>query len=263
MDKNSLNSTSELPHTPWSEMISEHPVVLWISQNGRYLLGALLGVAMLFLLYNRFSGGQNGLIKDYFQAEADFNRFKTDSNPDEQKQSLKDLAAILKKLPDLQSKYDGSIAQLLLDRNETDQAQPFASRNLERTEKNHLSLFTEYAKTSLLISNGKYAIALQNTKSLIDNLKKAKLASPSNEEFSEALYILALLRSAYLEEKEGNNEAEKMAWLELKETLQSLKEQIVSNAALDSQTASLLTALDDREAPLDSYIEMRLNRLNH
>lgn len=134
------------------------------------------------------------------------------------KESLAKLEKLIKVHPELHAKYDGAIAQKLLSSSESGLAASYASSALQRTG-GFSPYFESFAKTSLLIGEGKLIEALASAKMLKHDLD-------IDEHFWETksdvirhgalLYGYNLVRIATLEKVAGTAEGELLAWSDLK-----------------------------------------------
>src|SRR5689334_10451998 len=136
MKKSHNNQAAQVEKIDLSDSLADHPFIQWVSQNGKNLLWILLALIIFFLLFNRFTGGSGGTEANYLSAENEFITFQKSingkSDPKVQKESLDKLKAILKSYPALQAKYDGPIAQTLIDQGDIKEATTFVDRTLAR-----------------------------------------------------------------------------------------------------------------------------------
>lgn len=186
-----------------SQTLGENPTIRWISQNGANLVWVLIGIIIAGLLFYRFVGGSSASTQDFLQAEASYRSFVKEHDGNKQEQALTTLAAILYSTPSLQSKYDGMIAQVLLNRGKIGEAEPYIQRTLARTNKDHTPYYPDYANTTLTISNQAYAEALTQSQALDTQL---------TEENAPILKAYNLLRIAMLQQQLGNKAGELQAW---------------------------------------------------
>lgn len=245
MKKTHTALETALEKSDLSDTLAEHPAVQWISQNGRSLLWLILGLIAVFLIGYRLMGGpSSGSARDYFSAEKEMHLFLTGSDA-EAKESLDKLSKILNSYPDLQAKYDGRIAQKLIDRGAVSAALPFAERTLARLSKEHLPLYGDYSATTLLIEKEQYPEALEQAMALQAkmNVKQEKLGS--------GLFAANLLRIAMLNQQLGKKSEELKSWQTLKQTLSaSAFAQVVQ--ALSEGRLSILDYVAFREKELKS-----------
>lgn len=256
MNKQQHQPSHSIETSPLMESLAENPLIHWVSNNGRALAWILLGVLALAILAYRLLGGSSGITgEEYFQAEGQYQAFQTSVDPKTQKDALDKLAALLRKHPDLQSKYDGLIAQTLLVRGDYQQALPFAERTLERTGKDRLNFYNDYANTTLLIADKKYAEALKAAESLKQQLATAAREQPDRQDYGDMLYAFNLLRLAILQQALGAKAEELKAWQEFKQAAVTGKDKVyvVNPQAFDQ----MVQQLGDGNVSLINYIESR------
>lgn len=183
----------------------ENRVILWLTDNGKYLLWAACGAILLSSLFFYFQGSQSGkAVLEYALAERAFN--KLSEGTEEVQESLSELQALLLKYPELQSRYDGALAQLLISNGKAEEAQFFANRALNRTKADLSPIYKAYTETTLLIANNQFETALENARDLQNRLMA--------EHISPTLQAINLLRIAMLQQKLGLIEQEKVTWKE-------------------------------------------------
>lgn len=184
--------------------LEDSAIMQWLSEYGKYLLWATLGFVALILLFYRFSSTDSSkAAADYIIAERNFVKISTDADSQD---SLAELKAILQNHPELQPKYDGLLAQILIARGDTSSATPFAIRALKRTQKENSPFYTSYAETTLLISEKKFEEALGQAKELQQLLR--------TEQHTTKLFAFNLLRIASLQRQLGLSEQEQQTWKE-------------------------------------------------
>lgn len=236
MSKTSKNSSLDTINIPsnWDD----NAFVDWISNNKQYLIW---GIAVLFagliLAYRLLSWNTISTEEDYYRAQNIFNKFQEDIS--ENQAELTDLETIMLRHPELQSKYDGALAQTLLIEGDISQAKAFAEMTFKRTRSDNLSLFSDYSKTSFLIGNGQYSDALQQAKSLKENIESSGLTDTN-------LYAFNAIRIALLNEELGNKNEELAAWT----VVQKLEKN--SSAAQES-----IALFNSGSTNLNQYIESR------
>lgn len=186
-----------------SQSLGENPTIRWISQNGANLVWVLIGIIIVGLLGYRFLGGYSSSTQDFYQAESSYRAFVKEHDADKQQQALDTLAGLLKSIPTLQSKYDGLIGQVLLNRGQIKEAEPYIQRTLARTSGDHTPYYPDYANTSLTISHQAYEEALNQAQALDTQLSEDK---------NPVLKAYNLLRIAMLEQQLGNKAGELQAW---------------------------------------------------
>ncbi len=202
-------------------VISDYSWLDGIVNYGNTIIIAVLGVIFLGFLYFRFfPSASQGAPADYIRAEKDYISLKKSaSSPEDAKTQsalLDDLNAIFAKRPELKTKYEGAIAQILINNGKWDQATPLMNQTLKRTQAPYLAFYEAYAHTTQLIGNKDYAQALAKAKELKKQLSDARSNKPDN--FGNELYGFNLLRIAVLAGETGNKNEEADAWNELAQT---------------------------------------------
>lgn len=157
--------------------------------------------------------------ESYLEAE---NAFEKWASSPEDEALFQSLQASLGKVPELESKYNSIIAQMLLDRSvngEAGRAIEWARKSLAQ---NDAPFHAAYAENSLSIEQGAFQEALQKAvalKEMMDqsfDLKKLQADPLAGGSF---LYVHNLIRIACLQQKLANRPGEKAAWEELERFL--------------------------------------------
>lgn len=212
--KKSHSDTStnlELAHS-----FEDNRFIQWITEHGTTaILSVLAALAILGLGYRFISGGSAKAESDFMNAENDYVIFKRGvaegtsvASPEEAFQKLQE---ILKARPELNAKYDGLLAQTLINRNNLQEAEVYAKRTLTRTDSDHLPFYTDYSETTLLICNQQYQEALIKALQL-----KQQMVDSNHQGYGNTLFVFNLLRIAMLEQQAGTAEDELKAWQALK-----------------------------------------------
>lgn len=229
---------------------STHPAAEWLSANKQifiWIFGALL--ALLIIAYRLVVNHTENSESDFFRAQTTFTDFQQESisaqNPADATATLEELDAIMKRHPELKPKYEGSLAQTLLITGQVSQAIPFAQDIFNRTQPDHVKLYQDFSKTTLLIGQGEYSEALTQAQQL-----KQTLDQKGNNLTDSTLYIYNLIRLAMLHQQLGQKDEELKAW----EQIQSLPKQSESVVAAN-QTLTI------GNASLNQYIEERKKNL--
>lgn len=222
---------------PMQETWDDNPYLKWIEENGKNLLwGAAILVLALFTIY-RFSSSQTTKAEnDYVRAAYNADLLQQ-PNIEKYQEALADLTFLTENRPELQQAYDGLIAEGYLVENKSDQALPFADRNLSRISP---SYYTDFAKTTLLISQEKYDEALNQ--SLVLNVH-GPLA------LGEPLYAFNLIRIAFLQQQLGSREGEMTAWNSL-----------VARAKESPEAQFVIQHFDEKGVSLTNYIQSRQSK---
>lgn len=243
------------PHYGLSDQLADHPVIQWISQNGRQLFYLLLGLIACALLYAKFANRSGGSAADYTAAETAYNKFIQDKDPEARKAAFEQLSNLLKTHPELLPKYEGGMAQTLLLRGNLPLATEYAQGIIARTEVDHLEPFNEYSKTSLLIVGQKWDEALKQAQDLKAQLEKTPIQDADSKEFGQTLYLFNLIRIAMLQQTLKQNGEEMKTWQAFKEMPVSKNTPYPIDPAIYEQVVS---QLGEGEANLLSYIDSRL-----
>jgi len=197
-------SLEQLDHSsPWLE---DHAIP-WISQYGKMLA---LGIAALFvlcivLLYSGANSSYNAAAS-YVKAEQAFQKFQDSPN----KETLQTVNSYLAQ-SDLQTKYDGSIAETLLIQKNLQAAQPYVDRTFQRVSSFQIPEYLSFAKTTPVIISDQPKTALKEAVTL----KETLLTQPTDSS-KDILFAFNLLRIAFLEQAIGSPQDELMAWQEWK-----------------------------------------------
>jgi len=254
MKKHHMQPSDQI-HIP--ELLEESRYIGWISKYGKQ---ALIGIAVLFavlvLVYRSGFGGAVQAEGDYLRADTALQGFLKG-----EKNSLQKLESILKRRPDLAAKYDGIIAQTLLNRGEVEQAIPFAEKTLKRTEHEGLSLYHDYAKTTLQMSEGQYEAALERALNLKDKMLQQAGLKPEKRGFGDILFAFNLLRIAILQQALNSKEEELKTWQEWKQFARWTAEPPPSEHIGARAFHVVLNHLDNDNISLTDYIATREEKL--
>lgn len=255
MKKTQTNQNNPLPTSvDFASKLEEHPVVQWFAENGKSLLYALGGGILLFILgYKLVNGTGSKSEADFLQAQGDFVRFQESPDREIQEESFKKLVALLDRHPELHAKYDGLIAQTLLNRSQTAEAQKFAQGALDRTRSENDPFYSDFAQTTMLIAESKYADALQRAEAL----KQKMLPLVTKERnFGGLLYADNLVRIGMLQQQLGDTKGELQTWQEWKKLAGFSKESSVNE--IDPLSFQAINSLySEGKISLMNYIEFR------
>lgn len=218
----------------------DNRLVHWLSENGYKLLGIILSVlTFLILLALFFSSREKTSEASFLKADREFTHFATShANQEEAKQALIALSTILVRHPELQAKYDGLIAQTLIDRGMTQEALPFANRALTRTQTENAPFYSVYAQNTLLIGQSRYDEALLQSRNLQTELE-------NSSQTGKTLKIFNLLRIGMLQEKLNLHADELQTWDQLKK------------AVSQEDVSSLLAPFQEGKVSLMDYLQAR------
>lgn len=242
------------------DAFEEHPFMEWISKHGKNILYGLLAVlCLLFVIFLWLSQGSAEAAVDYKNATVYFQQFeKVTNTPASQEENLENLNKILAKYPDLHSKYDGKIAQTLINRNQIEKATPFVNATLLRTRADGLEKYSDFSKITLLISTSQNKEALELSKTLQSKMISEKQKGLS-QEGDDLVFAINLLRIAFLQQAIGNVDEETKAWQDWMNysSLNSAIEPKFDTKAFAS-AASIFT---DGNISLTDYINSRIQTL--
>lgn len=253
--ENSLNSALRLDDNRFVDLISRH---------GQTILYTVLGTfGVLFTGYLWFAGSS---VKSEEEFQTASERFGTIGNakpgsPTEQK-ALNELSKLIAKQPDLGTKYDAPLAQLLIDRSDFKQAKPYAEAALDRVSKDQIPFFVDYAQITLLIASNHFEEAIKQSIALKEEmLKKSEHWNKSANEpsLSELLFAFNLLRIPFLQQRIGAVADEKQSWNEWKSYFNSGSNLLPPgyNVKALYTAAQLFT---EGSVTLDNYIDMRMHK---
>lgn len=220
--------------------------VQWISQYGRYLLWGLLAlVAALTLIYGISTRGKNNAEKEYVEAESAYQEFINAEPGNAANESLALLSSILKNQPDLHAKYDGLIAQTLINRGDITAAMEYANLALARTQSEDSPFYTDYSQTTLLIAQKEYSQALARAK----DLQQKMLQNPKQNEWGIVLAGYNLWRIALLQKELGLKKEELKTWQEWKKFYNDNRSPFLEQ---------MLAAYTEGKVSLNDYVDARI-----
>ncbi|MBA2727287.1 MAG: hypothetical protein H0U49_03830 [Parachlamydiaceae bacterium] len=263
MKKNSHQSASPLEKLDFLDSMEEHVVVQWFNAHWQKLLYGFLGAFLL--LFSVYAWKARGITKaeiDYYDANQIFQVFQAGGEGSQE--AFDKLTQVLKRQHDLQSKYDGLIAQILIDRGNIDQAIPFAQEALSRVTGDHLPFYIEYSANTLLIAKNQDVEALQSSLALKAKMLEsiAKSENVETPSFGGTLFAFNLLRIATLEQKVGSPAGELAAWNEW----QNYSKGYIlfeSNAVDNKAFFTLANGISEGKVSLQDYINTRLQQLGN
>lgn len=145
--------------------------------------------------------------QDYLAASQIFERFKKGEYlPNE---SIEMTEAVLKRHPELHSKYDSMLAATFFCQNNAAKGLLYAKSALKHAGKELPSLYADYARTTFLIADQNYSEALNEAQTLDQAL--------SLQQGYDFLAASNLLRIAFLAEVNKEPLIQKQAWERLKQ----------------------------------------------
>jgi hypothetical protein len=215
------NSRKDEQKSTFLDFLDEGAITDWLSDNGKSILYGLIGlIALLVIIFAISSGGRSKAEQEYIQAANDFTYFSKAydaKNPAQANDALARLNHLMSKHPELHAAYDGALAQTLLNRAQVEEAKPYALATLKRVKSNNLPFYNDYAETTLMISQGQFKEALENTLSLQQKMEADLGKEAASRSFGDELFALNLLRVAMLQQAIGDKNAELRTWQQWKE----------------------------------------------
>lgn len=256
MSKTKKSQQEQTETLDWADSVQQHPAFEWMLDNRKYLPSAfLILLAVIVIGYKLTSGRASQAESNYLLAENYFSQIQSSeeglAGAEKRVEALTKLQSITNSYPELQSRYDGIISQLLLAQGEVEEAVPYAQRTLNRTSKDQAPHYEEFSKITLLISEAKYNEALSHS------LKyKQKL---TNLIATDLLYTYNLLRIAMLYKEMGLQKEEVSAWKEW-----TLHTSGKSEKTIKPETLEIVNALfSEGNFNLARYIEGRKKKLKN
>lgn len=200
----------------------------WCIQHKKTLIAslALFLVAATFTVW-WMSTRSKQQIRDFEQAE-----YLAKSLDDMQKKpvsiasSLQNLQALVDTHPELQSQYDGIIAQEAIILKDASKIDPYAARSVQQLSKNDLARFALFSEASSQCGKNE----LQNALNTLNTARATYSAMPQENE--QVLFACTLFNIAALQAALGNTEAHDQVLTELKSYIKSLPEAGSSRQAL-------------------------------
>lgn len=237
-----LNSTELNNPDSWEDI----PFIDNLLKYRKQLLTGTLVTALLILGIFKYTSSRNQEAAiDYLNAEKFFTNFAAKGADAEASQSdLNQLQQILSRYPNLHAKYDGQLAQILIDRSQITEALPFAKLALERTHAENAPYYSKYSQTTLVIGEKKYEQALEQARMLQNELTAEKVAD------DEVLLAFNLLRIAMLQQQLGLKAEERATWLDLQQ-----------RSSKSKAFASQLEHLHEGKMTLSEYIAARITKI--
>lgn len=247
------------------EEIRENPYFQWIVERRQAIPYVFLCILLLIIGTYKFTAGRAAKAESsYLLADNYFNvlhRSLREGQGESAQNALEKLKDITDNYPELHSRYDGPIAQLLLVQGNDTEAQELAERSLERTADEDLSFYVNFTRTSLLINNGEYESALEKAKSLKEKLIDQAESDTTHRNFGDSLFAYNLLRIAMLEQEIASPEGELEAWEEWKRYAGLSKEALPSDFIATDAFATLNQQLGEGDFSLNHYIDLRIKKL--
>lgn len=194
------------PYTDFTVPPHEERILPFLHKHGKTLIFVFALFFILFLITLLWQIRVNARSEsEYIAAQRSFAALQllpagkehVEENADYQR-----LAKILERYPELASRYDGRLAQTLIRIGNVSLAMNYADRALKELSVEHLPFYEEYAKTSLLMTEGRekeaYKRAVLLQKHMEDLIKQDPQNTPG---FGPVLVFLNNVRLATLLEK--------------------------------------------------------------
>lgn len=177
-----------------------------LSQYGKHLAWGLAIIVALLILGSRwFIGKEEKAISDYLAADQTMEAIIRGGA--QKPELVQTFVEILHRHPELNAKYDGLLAQVFLNQNETVSALNYGTQAINRTQEENGPNYSGFSQTTLLIANQEYASALKNSQELLVQLEQS--AAVKKEEL---LWAFTLMRIAALQHALGQTQEELKSW---------------------------------------------------
>lgn len=253
MKKNSQPDTTTFIDKPdLADTLEENASIKWIVDNASTIFFVSIGLIALLSLVYRFAFAD--FVKseeDFITADTTYQQFQKAKEPEKKLELLSRLNTLINRHPELHAKYDGLIAQTLINQGSFAEALPFANLAIERTETENAPFYTSFAKSTLLIAESRYEDALTETAQLssllTEHLKKQK--SEKHLSSVNVLFAYNLLRMGMLQQQLNLKDQELKTWTEWKR---------LANEANNADVFQKLNSyFQDGKVNLNNYIETR------
>jgi hypothetical protein len=176
---------------------------------------------------------------------------------------LLDLQKILKRHPDLQGKYDALLAECLLLKEKSKEAEAYALRMFKRIAPPSIH-HAAFARITLMISKGEWQKALKESYMLKEKMEKdTQFWSEQSSliRFGSPLYAYTLLRIAMLEQAAGATSNELKAWEDLESCLRPSVHKVNIPSYHPEDAALFEQAFRLQDVSLSDYIQYRKSLL--
>jgi hypothetical protein len=235
----------------------------WISEHSKTILLSFVTLIVLsFFLFQLTGKLSNGKKSDYLQVQKAFHNWLSKETQDPQ--LLSNLEKPLRSHPELEAKFGTHIAQRLLGHDEVRKADVYASAALKRTQELTSPYYSRFSRNTLVISQGKYAEALEEAKRLKKELETDDAFWDGRDKFIRSgsiLYAYNLVRIASLQRQLGSKEGELEAWEELVRNA-GWKDRPVNLKTYDPEAYALLAQnFSQGDITLLDFIEQRKKEL--
>lgn len=230
----------------------------WISGHSKAILLSFLTLIVLSFCLSQLAGKFLTGKSDYLEVQNAFSAWVADEGHDPM--IPKSLAKPLSHHPELETKFGTHIAQRLLTLGEVKNSGRFANAAINRSHELLSPYYERFSRNTLTITQGKYAAALDEAKSLRADLEQDDAFWESRDKTvrsGSVLYAYNLLRIASLERQLGSKEGELLAWEELVGNA-GWKESPVNLKTYDPDAYALLAEnFKQGDISLLDYIEQR------
>lgn len=243
MAKNSLDTQL----SGLEESFMDHPLFQSLKEYQKPISYGLLGIILGIVLLYRMLAGQSARAENEYIALSESSAIlnNPESSSEKRTVALNEMLPLLERYPQIQAKYDGLVAeQLLIERN-LDVASPLIERTFSRVKGAVSPYAIDYAKNSVLITQGDLGEGLKNA-----YLLREKMLSDIIP-YSGVLYSFNLIRIALLEKQLNHKDLELKAWNELKGMSNSSHPLGISSQELQR----IIAHFDNEEASLSSFIK--------
>ncbi len=236
----------------------------WISGHSKAILVSFLTLIVLSFCLSQVAGKfLTGKKSDYLEVQKAFTAWAAEGNQDPI--IPKSLAKPLSHHPELETKFGTHIAQRLVTLGEVKNSGRLASAAIHRSHELLSPYYERFSRNTLTITQGKYALALNEAKSLRTDLEKDDAFWDSRDKTARSgsvLYAYNLLRIAALERQLGSKEGELAALDELIGNA-GWKDRPVNLKTYDPDAYALLAQnFKQGDVSLLDYIEQRKIALN-
>jgi tetratricopeptide (TPR) repeat protein len=240
--------------TDWAESIQNHPAFEWLMSNLQYIPYLFIALLALIALGYKLTAGSAAKAENNYQLAQEYfaqiqRNVGESSGMQKQLEALNELKQITNAYPELHSRYDGMIAQMLLTQGKFTQAEPYAERTLSRTSSDQDANYREFSLITLLVADGKHSEALQKSLTL-----KETLQSESSEHL---LLPYTLIRIAMLYQGMGESELEILAWDEWNDYAKNT----LASKPGNEQLNEISTLFTEGDFSLDRFVAERKKRL--
>jgi hypothetical protein len=224
---------------------SENAFLSFFSKFGSTILIALtvlvVGVFFIVRYYNQnFNQKMGSSLTDYYQARSAY--AKLVKQTEIEAGLITQVEQLMKKHPEIAPKYEGLLAQTLLNQDNSTNLPNYTAPLFKRMDESLSPTFKEYAAISVLVAEKKYEEALERTQQLDQEL--------TSEGDTFYLPLFNLLRQAALAEQLGNKELELKTWQEWQ-----------LRTAADETQALMKEIFQEGLVSISDYIKFRLQLL--